>query len=364
MATEEKIRYALVGAGNIAQVAVLPAFRHARENSRLIAVISGDAEKRNELRARYDLEVVGSYEDFERVLERGDIDAVYITTPNTLHKEFTLRAAAVGVHVLCEKPMAPTVSDCLTMASACADNGVKLMIAYRLHFEEANLRALEIATSGEIGEVRAVSSFFSHVVRADDIRRDVSLAGGAAYDLGVYCINAARHVFQDEPLSVFATVSEREGTDDTTSVILSFSNDRVAQFVVSNSIAGVSTYRIAGTHGDLRVDPAFGYVDKLVHHLTIGEQTKRTVFKKRDQFAPEIVYFSTCIQKDLEPEPSAEEGICDVRVVEAILKSAAIQMPVSLERYQRQRHPTMAQELQKPALRKPPTVHAPSPAVR
>src|SRR5690349_8569692 len=105
---QKRIRYAVVGAGNIAQVAVLPAFAHAEENSELVAIVSGEGEKRRILCDRYELELEGDYADYEKVLERGEIDAVYIATPNSHHKEFTLRAAAQGVHVLCEKPMAPS----------------------------------------------------------------------------------------------------------------------------------------------------------------------------------------------------------------------------------------------------------------
>src|SRR5882672_4733507 len=131
----EKVRYAVVGAGNIAQVAVLPAFAHAKENSELVALISGDGEKRRALRERYNLTLDGGYDELESILERGRIDAVYIATPNTLHKEYALRAASAGVHVLCEKPLAPTVRDCAVMARTCQENAVKLMAAYRLHFE-------------------------------------------------------------------------------------------------------------------------------------------------------------------------------------------------------------------------------------
>src|SRR6185436_16273230 len=115
---------------------------------------------------------------------------------------------------------------------------------------------------------------------------------------------------------------EREGTDETMTAVLKFPYGRLAQFCVSNAIAGVSSYRVAGTLGDLRVEPAYEYAGEIVHYVTIGDDTKRTSFKKRDQFAPELLHFSDCILNDKEPEPSAEEGLCDVRVIEAILKSA------------------------------------------
>jgi predicted dehydrogenase len=357
-----KIRYAVVGAGNIAQVAVLPAFRHARENSELVALVSGDPEKRAELCERYQLETAGDYADFESILEKARIDAVYIATPNTEHKELVLRAARCGVHVLCEKPLAPAVRDCEEMAAACSSAGVKLMVAYRLHFEATNLRALEIVRSGQLGPVAFFSSFFSHVVREGDIRRKPEVAGGASYDLGVYCVNAARALFDAEPTSVFASVVEKDGTDDTVSAILTFPGNRLAQFTASNSVAGVSSYRVAGPLGSLRVEPAYEYAEGNELYLTIDDKTSHDAFRKRDQFAPELVYFSSCVLNDEEPEPSAEEGLCDVRVIEAILESAKSQRPVPLAPYQRKRRPSPSQEIRKPPLSKPDTVKAPSPS--
>ncbi|HWA74048.1 MAG TPA: Gfo/Idh/MocA family oxidoreductase [Polyangiaceae bacterium] len=357
-----KVRYAVVGAGNIAQVAVLPAFAHAKENSQLVAIVSGDPEKRAELQKRYRLEHVGGYDEFESILERGQIDAVYIANPNTEHKEFVLRAAQQQVHVLCEKPLAPTVADCEEMLSACSKNGVKLMVAYRLHFEGANLRALELVQSGELGSPQIFSSFFTHVVKEGDIRRRADLAGGATYDLGVYCINAARTLFGAEPVTVFAKAVERDGTDDTMTALLYFPDDRLAEFTVSNSVAGVSEYRIAGAKGSLRLEPAFEHAEGNDLYLTIDDKTKHESFPKRDQFAAELVYFSNCILHDLEPEPSGEEGLYDVRVIEAILESARVGRSVELAPLQRDRRPTPAQEMHKPPISKPDTVNAPSPS--
>jgi predicted dehydrogenase len=361
---ERHIRYAVVGAGNIAQLAVLPAFAHAKDQSLLVAVISGDAEKRRELGKRYELELEGDYSELESIIERGRIDAVYIATPNSLHEDLAIRAAGCGAHVLCEKPLAPTARACESIKDACANNGVWLMVAYRLHFEEASLKALEIARSGQLGDAKLFSAFFTHVVRDDDIRRDASLAGGALLDLGVYCINSARHLFDAEPVWVTGHVIEREGTDDTFSATLSFPGERIAQFCVSNSVAGVSSYRIAGTEGDLRVEPAYEYVGELVHHLTRGEKTERKAFKRGDQFAPQLKYFSDCILTGREPEPSGEEGWCDIRVAEAILESARSQRPIALEPYVRRQRPSLAQADHERPVKKPQPIRAPSPSVK
>src|SRR5918911_3851553 len=129
------IRYAVVGCGHIAQVAVLPAFGNARRNSKLVAIVSGDPEKREQLKKKYEVERAIDYPQYDELLRSGDIDAVYIALPNSMHAEYTERAARAGVHVLCDKPMAVTEAECSRMARAAREARVKLMIAYRLHFE-------------------------------------------------------------------------------------------------------------------------------------------------------------------------------------------------------------------------------------
>src|SRR5262249_12668104 len=146
--------YAVVGLGHIAQKAVLPSFRHAKENSRLVALVSGDPEKRKQLSKRYGKTRAYAYDEYEDCLRSADVDAVYIALPNHLHCDYAVRAAQAGKHILCEKPMAVTEAECRKMIDAANSNNVRLMIAYRLHFERANLKAMELAQSGELGIVR------------------------------------------------------------------------------------------------------------------------------------------------------------------------------------------------------------------
>src|SRR5215470_10261859 len=175
--TGREIRYAVVGLGHIAQTAILPAFQNA-ENSQLVALLSNDKEKQKELGRKYGVERVCSYDEYERCLSR-NVDAVYIALPNHMHREYTIRAANLGVHILCEEPMAVTEGDCEAMMEAAEKNGVKLMIAYRLHFEEGNLEAIHLAQSGVLGDLRIFSSDFTQQVVEGNIRvaYDVSRGG-------------------------------------------------------------------------------------------------------------------------------------------------------------------------------------------
>lgn len=366
----DKVRYAVVGVGNIAQVAVLPAFANAGENSELVALVSGDPDKRERLPERYrSVEATGDYHQFEEVLARARVDAVYIATPNAQHREFTERAARVGVHVLCEKPMAPTVADCEAMITVCREHHVKLMIAYRLHFEEANLRAIEALRSGKIGDPRIFSSIFTQQVRPGDIRTRPTLAGGAIYDMGVYPINAARYLFREEPAAVLAAVSQTgdarfPGVDETTTAILRFASGRVAQFTVSLGASSIDYLRVAGSEGDLHAEPIYGYGKPLSLVVTTEGETRERAFAARDQFAPELLEFSRCVLADREPEPSGEEGLADVRVIEAILESARTGRAVTLEPWTRAHRPDLEQEVHRPPVEPPAPINAPSPTLR
>jgi len=350
------IRYGVVGLGHIAQVAVLPAFAHASRNSQLTAIVSGDRTKRRELTRRYRLDHAFSYEKFKECLRV--VDAVYIALPNSMHSEYAVRAARAGVHVLCEKPMAVTVDECRRMIAACRTAGVKLMVAYRLHFEALNLAAIDLARSGRLGDLKFFTSSFSMTVRRGDIRTKRGYGGGTLFDIGIYCINAARNLFRAEPTEVSAmsvnsgltTLSE---IDETTAATLRFGDDHVASFVTSFNADDVAAYRIVGTKGHLHADPAYEYAEGLEYTVTIDGRTIRKRVRKHDQFAAELLYFSDCIRNDREPEPSGEEGLQDVRIVQALYESAKRGRPVRIRPFVKARRPTGRQRIIRPGITKP-----------
>jgi glucose-fructose oxidoreductase len=358
-----QVRYAVVGLGHIAQVAVLPAFSNARRNSRLAALVSGDPVKREQLSKQYKVDKTYSYEQYDEMLKSGEIDAVYIALPNSLHCEYTVRAAQAGVHVLVEKPMAVTEEECERMAKAVRDANVKLMVAYRLHFERANLEAIEVARSGRIGEARLFNSTFTMHVVPGNIRVQSALGGGTLYDIGIYCINAARGLFRDEPVEARAMAAGTIGdVEESMSCVLRFPNERLASFVCSFGAADVSEYRVVGTKGDLALEPAYEYAQALQHRLTIEGERKERRFAKRDQFAPELLYFSDCVLKNHEPEPGPEEGLADVRAIRALYRSAHSGQPVELPPYEKRERPSLEQEIRRPPIDKPHTVHTQAPS--
>lgn len=355
----------MIGLGHIAQTAVLPAFRHARENSRLAAVVSGDSTKRQALGRRYGAPAFG-YEALDDVLAREDVDAVYVALPNTLHAECAVRAARAGVHVLTEKPMATSKDDCRKMIAAAEENDVRLMVAYRLHFDRANLETVELIRSGRIGEPRFFASAFSYQVKPGNIRTDARTGGGAIWDLGPYCVNAARYLLGSEPTEVFALeASARDprfhGVAEGWSVVLRFPDERLASFTCSFGAAPTDTCRVVGSKGDVRLEPAFEYVGSLVRHLTLGGKTTVKRYPASDQFAPELLEFSRCILDGRDPEPDGWEGLADVRIIEAALRSAREHGPIRIEPVERRRRPAVGQARHRPPVAAPSPVHADSP---
>jgi predicted dehydrogenase len=239
-----KVQYAVVGLGYIAQVAVLPGFTTAR-NSEIAALVSGDSRKRKAMAKKYRVGQAFSYEEYDQALSR--VDAVYLALPNHLHKEFAVRAAEAGVHVLCEKPMAVPEEECEAMIAAADKNRVKLMVAYRLHFEKGSLEAIRTTRSGRLGKPRIFSSDFAQQLKANNVRvtEPVDRGGGPVYDMGVYCINAARNLFGIEPTKVIAlNVSTRERrfqkVDEMMTAILHFPEECLASFTCSFGAADIS----------------------------------------------------------------------------------------------------------------------------
>jgi len=362
-----RLRYAVVGIGHIAQQAVLPAFQNA-DNCELAALVSSDPVKRQELAEVYGVPAYG-YDQYEQCLRENRIDAVFIALPNHLHREYSVRAAQAGVHVLCEKAMAPSERECHEMIEAARDAGVKLMVAYRLHFEEGNLEAVRIAQSGELGELRIFNSVFTQQVVEDNIRvtYDISQGGGPVFDMGIYCINAARYLFQDEPREVIATKASRSEprfryAEEMTSALLRFPQERVCSFTCSFGAAAISAYSLVGDKGILEVEPAYSYQLPVIHRLTIDGRTSERSFEPRDQFAPELIYFSDCILNDREPEPDGMEGLADVRIIEAIYRSIETSALVRIQPVERRQRPSLRQEIHKPPVEPPVKLRAESPS--
>ncbi len=370
----KKIRYGVVGLGNIAQSAVLPAFKNASSNSVLTTLISEDKQKLKVLAKKYKVHNTYLFEDMEECFMKKEIDAIYIATPNDHHRRILELAAQYKINVLCEKPMAVTLNDCLYMDQMAKKHNIKFMIAYRLHFEAANLEAVKMCRQGTLGDLKFFNSSFSYQVKdKKNIRLNpTSVGGGALYDIGIYCINASRYLFQAEPIEVvgFSVTSDDPrfiNTEETTSVILRFPNEKLAAFTVSFGAYDSSDYEIIGEKGRIRLENAYDYAMPMELRTFLqtrgGEMKKQTKkYKKRDQFSAELLYFSDCIIKNKVPEPGPVEGMADVKIIQAILESIHLKQPVSLEPVNKQVYPSQKQKFIRPGVRKRKLFHATSPS--
>jgi glucose-fructose oxidoreductase len=280
-----------------------------------------------------------------------------------MHRDYSVQASNAGIHVLCEKPMATSEAECLEMIRAAEQNQTKLMIAYRLHFDKANLHAVELVQSGKLGDPRIFNSTFTLQVKPENIRLKRKMGGGPLWDIGVYCINAARYLFRAEPEEVFAFEATsgdqrfRE-VEESVSAVLRFPDAELASFACSFGAADVSAYEVVGTKGSLRADPAYEYAESLKLRITINGKAKERDFGKSDQFGPELVYFSDCILKNKEPEPSGKEGLADVRVIRALYESLDKGEPVRVKIDKPEKRPSAIQEIRRPPIQKPDLIHA------
>jgi predicted dehydrogenase len=364
LAPKKKIRYGFVALGDIAQESMLPAVEHTG-NSAIGALVTDDPVKAGRLAERYSVQHTYNYEQFPKMLASGNIDAVYIATPNWRHAEFVLPALAAGIHVLVEKPLEIDTARCQQILDAQRAAKAKLMVAYRLHFEPATVAAIERVRSGELGQVHLFTSTFAQMVDPANHRAKTEVAG-PVLDMGPYPVNAVRNLFGAEPTEVFAFGSRHANSglgdfDDTVTVTLRFPEGRLAQFVVSYYGNAIDTYTMLGTKGSLQVQPGYIYGKSLEHSLTIGEKKDNITYKNTDHFGGEMKYFSDCILHEIDPEPDAEEGLADVRVLEAIQRSLKTGEVQTLPPFVRSKHIDPDQVVRLGALKPPEPVHASSP---
>lgn len=327
-----KLGYAIMGLGMYADV-ILPRFAECR-HSRVTALVSGSMDKARRYAARYGVSERGlyTYDTFDTIRDNPDVDIVYVILPNGMHHEYTLRAAAAGKHVMCEKPMANTAAEAEAMIAACRAADRKLMIGYRSHFEPNNREAMRIARSGELGRLSVVTAETGfNIGDPTQWRLNRALAGGGSLmDIGIYSLQAARYLTGEEPVAVSAMESTdrtdirfRE-VEDTINFMLKFPSGVVADCVSSYG-SNHNRYRVVGKDGWLDAEPATAYAgNRLRLRLRKGGQTvdHPAPALATNQFSGMLDHLSQCVMTNAEPIVSGEEGLRDMRIIEAIYTSA------------------------------------------
>jgi predicted dehydrogenase len=332
-AQDRTIGYCIVGLGRISMQHFMPAVKMSKK-CRVTALVSGHRQKAERMAAEYGVPSASiySYENYDEIVKNPNIDAVYIALPNSMHAEYTIRAAKAGKHVLCEKPMATGVDDARSMIQACERAGKKLMIAYRCQYEPVHLRAVELIRQGKLGSIQSIESAFGFSIAPNEWRLDKKMSGGGPMvDVGIYCLNASRYLTGEEPIQIKAisSVVDHDGrfaqVEETLSWTMKFPNGALASCATTYGSAMRGYFRVRGSRGTITVDPAFNY-DKL--HLSAefeGGETQEFAPDEPDpfEFLREADHMADCILQNKEPKTPGQEGLRDMQWIAEIYRSCA-----------------------------------------
>ena len=319
----KKLGYALVGLGNYATNQLAPALQET-ENCYLAGIVTGTPSKAELWSEKYNIpdRNIYNYDNFDTIADNPDIDIIYVVLPNSMHAEFTIRAARAGKHVITEKPMSTSVEDAHAMIDACKKNGVKLGVGYRLHYEPYNLEVRRICREKEFGEIKNINAEFGFTAgNPDQWRLNKKLAGGGALmDVGIYCIQATRYCTGMEPLSVTAQEFKTDPVkfsevDETLYWQLEFPGGISANCSTSYAV-NIHRLRVNFNRGFAELGPAFDY-GPLKGHTSKGELNYANVTEQ----ALHMDDFARSVANDSAIRVPGEEGLREMIIIEGIYRS-------------------------------------------
>ncbi len=329
-----RIGWCIVGLGRISMDHFMPGVKQG-QTGRIVALVSGHRTKAEQQAKMYGVadSAIYSYEDYDRIRDNKEIDAVYIALPNSMHAEYTIRAAKAGKHVLSEKPMATSVADCKSMIEACRAAGKKLMIAYRCQYEPVNLKAIELIRLGQIGTVQAIESANGFNISPGEWRLDRKMSGGGPLmDVGIYSLNACRYLTGEKPGEIKAnsSVIDHDGrfkeVEENLGWTMKFPSGVVASCNTSYGSSMDGFYRVHGSKGMIELSPAFGYQGIHMKAELNGRPgiDMPTPEHGPQQFTVEADHFADCIWNDKEPKSDGQEGLRDTELMSQIYQAAGL----------------------------------------
>jgi len=321
------VRWGVLSTADIGMAKVTPAIQQA-ENCDVVAIASRSSDRAEAAAAQ--LGIPGAYGSYEALLEAPDIDAVYLPLPNNLHREWTIKAAVAGKHVLCEKPIALTEAQAEEMAAVADEAGVKIQEAFMYRHHPTWVEAVRLIASGAIGELQAVQSWFSYFNDdPNNIRNHTELGGGAIMDIGCYCINLSRMLFEAEPTRVEAAVRRDPtmGIDIVSSAVLEFPGGGQATFTCSTQAEDYQRVHIVGTHGRIDIEIPFNIPSDRETRIfvmqggdpPVAPAIESLVFSAADQYTIQARLFAQAILDDTEVPVPIDDAIANMRVIETIL---------------------------------------------
>ncbi len=343
MPPDNRVRYAVVGLGHLALEEILPALSTCKK-SKLTALVSGSPDKMKKVAAQYGVkpENCYSYQTYDQIRNNKEVDVIYIVLPNSLHKEYVIRGAKAGKHILCEKPMSISAQECRDMIDACNKAGVKLMVAYRIQYEPHNRKLREMVQQKVFGNPKLLEACNSQSsANPQHWRHKLALAGGGSLpDIGLYCLNTARFVLGEEPMEVFAYKYSTPGNplftevEELISWQMRFPSGVVASCTSDYNVHETRRYRTMCEKGWLNIDQAFSYHGQKLNSARAEGKIERKEdigLAEKNQFATEIDHFSGCVIDNKKPFTPGEEGLQDHIIMEAIYQSAREGKPVQIK---------------------------------
>lgn len=324
--TGKKLGWALVGLGSLSEHQLAPALLKTK-HSRLAAIVTGTPEKAGEWKSKYSIpdSHVYSYENFDRIADNPDVDVVFIVLPNSMHEEFTIRAAKAGKHVFCEKPMANTADECRRMIAAVKAAGKQLGVGYRCQFEPHHRECMRLAREKVFGPLKFIEAGFGFQIGDPAqwrLRKDLA-GGGALMDVGVYALQACRYLTGEEPVEITAQETKTDPVkfaevDETISWSMKFPSGVLASVMTTYAFNGANFFTAICQNGRFGMDPAYSYGGLKGWTSKPGVKIE---FPATDHFEVEMDAFSKAILDNRPFAPAGEEGLKDLLAVEAIYRS-------------------------------------------
>ena len=343
--TGKKLNIALCGLGNYASM--LAAGIEVSEYCHLAGIVTGSPEKAVKWKKQYNIQEknIYNYQNFDEIINNKDIDIVYVVLPSGLHKDFVIRSAKAGKNVITEKPMAISVIDCEEMIKACNSNNVQLAIGYRLHYEPTHLEIKRLGQEKVFGQVRFIEASLGYKTydtldkktivdknSQSEWRLNKKLGGGILFDLGIYCIQASRYVLGEEPIAVtaqYGTVNNKDRfseTEESISWQMEFPSGAVAN---CNTSCGynIDRFYASADEGSFELSPALSYGPYI--GKTSEKELKFPVINQQKTQLDEICKV-LLENKKLPNHITGEEGLKDIKIINAIYKSANTGKKISI----------------------------------
>ncbi|MFI5449947.1 MAG: Gfo/Idh/MocA family protein [Candidatus Bathyarchaeia archaeon] len=322
------VNWGVLGTAGIATKFVIPAIEKSI-NGKVVAIASRDKDRAHRVAKSYGLRKC--YGDYGELLDSPDIDAVYVPLPNSLHCEWTIRAAEAGLHVLCEKPLAPTAEECERMISACRKNDVILMEGFMYRYHPQIVMLQRLVDSELVGRILVIRSEFTVRLEEysrnflDDIRYQKNLGGGSLLDLGCYCVDITRLLTKSEPDHVAgqASIHKEKQIDETFAGIMHFPGNELALFESSFLARVRHNLEIIGTKGHIELPAAFEPGYKAEIGIKTIAKTERIQFHSVNPYQLMVEEFASSVLNGREPSIPATTSIGNMKAIEMLLKSAS-----------------------------------------